>query len=105
MTLAELYTVLSGTGLPVAYLAFSADNPPELPFIVYQETGSHNLGADNKVWHSATRIQIDLLSRTKSRATEQLLEDALNDAGIFWERESSYDSDEIVYRITYTVEI
>ncbi len=105
MTLAELYTVLSGTGLPVAYLAFSADNPPELPFIVYQETGSHNLGADNIVWHSATRIQIDLLTRTKSRATEQLLEDALNDAGIFWERESSFDSDESVYRMTYTVEI
>ena len=105
MTLAELYTVLSSTGLPVAYLAFSADNPPELPFIVYQETGSHNLGADNIVWHSATRIQIDLLTRTKSRATEQLLEDALNDAGIFWERESSFDSDESVYRMTYTVEI
>jgi len=72
---------------------------------VYQETGSHNLGADNIVWHSATRIQIDLLTRTKSRATEQLLEDALNDAGIFWERESSFDSDESVYRMTYTVEI
>lgn len=105
MTLAELYTVLSGTGLPVAYLAFSADNPPELPFIVYQETGSHNLGADNKVWHSATRIQIDLLTRTKSRATEQILENALNNAGIFWERESSFDSDESVYRMIYTVEI
>lgn len=105
MTLAELYTVLSGTGLPVAYLAFPADNPPDLPFIVYQETGSHNLGADNIVWHSASRIQIDLLTKTKSRATEQLLENALNNVGIYWERESSYDSDEIVYRMSYMIEI
>lgn len=105
MTLAELNTVLSGTELPVAYLAFPEDDPPELPFIVYEEVGSDNFGADNKVWHSAMRVQIDLLCKTKSRATEELLEAALTDADIFWERESSYDDEEDVYRIIYDIEI
>lgn len=105
MTLEELKTVLSTTGLPVAYRAFPADNPPDMPFIVFQETGSDNFGADNKVWFSAMRIQIDLLCKTKSRLTEGLLENTLNNADIYWERESLFDDDEDYYRVTYDIEI
>lgn len=105
MTLAELKTVLAGTQLPVAYQAFPADNPPAMPFIIYQETGSNNFGADNIVWHSAMRIQIDLLCQKKNKTTEALVETALTNAGIYWERESSFDDDEDYYRTTYDVEI
>ena len=105
MTLAELNTVLTGTGLPVAYLAFPADSPPAMPFITYQETGSDNFGADNKVWVSHMRIQINLFTAKKSRVTEELVEAALDDADIYWERESSFEEDEDCYRIIYDIEI
>ena len=105
MTLAELKTVLSGTGLPVAYLAFPADDPPAMPFVVYQEIGSDNFGADNKVWVSHMRIQIDLLCQSKNRITEGLVENALDNADIYWERESSFDDEEDYYRTMYYVEI
>lgn len=105
MTLTELKEILESTDLPVAYLAFPADAPVPMPFIVYQETGSDNMGADNRVWFSAMRVQIDLMTRRKDRATEQLLETTLNDADIFWERVPEFDSDEDFYRVTYEIVI
>ena len=105
MTLAQLHTLLATTQLPVAYLAFPADSAPEMPFIVYQEVGSDNFGADNKVWFSEMKIQIDLLTKKKSRVTEELLEGILDGAGIYWEREPDFDEDEACYRITYQIEI
>lgn len=105
MTIAELGQILQTTGLQVAYLAFDASEAPAMPFIVYQETGSNNFGADNIVWFSGTRIQIDLLCVRKSRSTEELLETALTNNGIFWERVVVFDDNEDYYRSTYEVEI
>lgn len=105
MTLADFKLILDTTGLPVAYLAFPADDVPPMPFIVYQETGSHNFGADNKVWTSAMRMQVDLLTRKRNRITELLLETALDANDIYWERIPDYDEDEDYYRVTYELEI
>lgn len=105
MTLEGLKTILDGTELPVAYLAFPEDQAPEMPFIVYQELGSDNMGADNIVWHSPTRVQIDLLCRRRSRTTEQTVETALTNAGIFWERDVNFDSDDDFYSTSYNAEI
>lgn len=105
MTLSELNTLLLTTGLPVAYQAFPVDHAPAMPFVVYQETGSDNFGADNIVYVSAMRIQIDLFCSKKSRFTEITLENILTGAGIFWERESGYDDTEDYFRTTYDIEI
>lgn len=105
MTLAELKTVLATTRLPVAYLAFPASQAPEMPFIVYQETGSDNFGADNIVWFSGMRIQVDLLCKKKSRTTEELLESTFTENGIFWERVVEFDDNEDHYRTTYELVI
>lgn len=105
MTLEELKTVLAGTNLPVAYLAFPADDPPNMPFLVYEETGSDNFGADNIVYTSAMMIQVTLFTIKKSRSTEILVENALTNAGIYWERTSSYEDDEHCYMTIYDLEI
>lgn len=105
MTLSEFHTLLLQTGLPVAYLAFPAEQAPAMPFVVYQETGSDNFGADNTVYVSAMKIQIDLFCSKKSRLIEATLENVLTGADIFWERESGYDDTDQFFRTTYDVEI
>lgn len=105
MTLAELKTILDTTELPVAYLAFPADDTPTMPFITFQETGSNNIGADNKVWFSGMRIQINLFTRLKDRTTEELLEGKLTDSDIYWERLPEFDEDEGCYRVIYDIVI
>lgn len=105
MTLEELRTILSGTDLPVAYMAFPETKVPAMPFITYQETGSDNMGADNKVWYSAMRVQVDLFCKVKSRVKEELLEEAFNAADIFWDRTADFDEDESCHRTIYMIEI
>lgn len=105
MTLENLYQILAGTNLPTAYLAFPEDSDVSMPFIVYQEVGSDNFGADNIVWHSATKIQVDLMTQKKDRALEELLESVFNANGIYWERVPDYDEGNDYYRITYEIEI
>lgn len=105
MTIEELGVILQTTDLPVAYLAFKASETPKMPFIVFQETGSDNFGADNIVYHSGARIQVDLLCKTKSRETEMLLETTFTENNIFWVREVDFDSSEDYYRTTYEIVI
>lgn len=105
MSLSEFYAILRSTGLPVAYLAFPADNCPEMPFITYQETGSDNFGADGKVYKKVRMIQIDLFTARKEPATEEILEDVLDEAGIFWNKTQTVEENESCQRYTYTFEI
>lgn len=103
MTLAELNTLLMGTGLPVAYYAFPEGEAPDLPFICYLSTGSNNKAADGKVYFSATRIQVELYTETKSPGTEALVENALS--GMYWEKTESYISGENCWMILYEIEV
>lgn len=105
MTINELNTVLDGIGIPFAYQAFPATEAPEMPFIVYMELGSDNFGADNIVWHSARRIEVDLLCKTRNLTLESQIETALNDTGIYWERELDHNDDEACFVTTYIFEI
>lgn len=105
ITITDLTAILQSTGLPVAHQAFPVDHAPEMPFIIYQVTGSDNIGADNIVWIPVRRVQADLLCKQWDPATEHLIEQALTDAGIYWEREPEFDSDEKYYRSTYVFEI
>lgn len=111
-SLKELITSLKQV-VPVSYLAFPDEEVPDMPFVVYQSLGSDNTGADNVVWHKATRYQFDLLcsrnadaeTATRNRAVQKDLEDTFEQHGIFWEREDGYDDDEVTTRLTYVIEL
>lgn len=105
MTQTELKDILLETNLPVAYLAFRKPEIPDLPFIVYQDIGSDNFGADNKVYYPHTRIQVDLITRLHDEPTEKNLEGVLDNHDLFWLREPEYDDGEDYYRVTYEVTI
>ena len=105
MTLAEFKTILDGSGLPVAYLAFPATQCPKMPFITYQETGSNNFGADGKVFQHVRSMQVDLFTAGKNPTAEVALEDALDDAGIFWNKYQTVEDNESCQRYTYELQI
>lgn len=101
----ELKDILLETDLPVAYMAFREPDIPGLPFIVYQDIGSDNFGADNKVFYPQTKIQIDLITRFHSEETEKIVEAVLDGHDLFWQRDPDFDSGEDYYRVTYEVTI
>ena len=105
MTLIEFANILETTGLPVAYLSFDESDVPDMPFIVYQETGSNNFGADGIVYQPVKQIQVDLFTNKKDIAAEEALETAFKDAVIFWQKVQSVDDNEAYQRYTYEVEV
>lgn len=108
MTLAEVYTMLKKTGYPVAYHHFIADeknSAPTPPYILYLIPYSTNFGADNKVYHKINHCQIELYTNKKDQGAEQVLENVLDDASIFYDKVETYIESEKLYQVIYEISI
>lgn len=103
MTLSELYTALSSTNIPVAYEAFPEKQ--DLPCITFNVAYSNNFAAGNKVLVKILHIDIFLYTATKDTAKEDLLENALDNASLFYNKTENYLNDEKAFQIIYEVEI
>lgn len=104
MGLDELYEILSAV-YPTAYWSFPENEAPALPYLVYFEESSDNFGADNKVYHHFKVVSVELLTKTKDPDAEKAVEDALDAAGIFWEKTETHLDDEDAYEVIYTMEV
>ena len=108
MSLEELYIVLTGiTGYSnkVVYYAWPEGEAPALPFICYVENASNNFIADGKVYLTINSVDIELYTKHKSLTDESLVETALGNAGIVWQKTEQYLTDEQCYEVIYTVEV
>ena len=103
MTQKQFGDMLAASGFPVAYLAFPADNCPDMPFITFQETGSNNVSADGVVWKKVKIYQVDLFTADKDEEAEEKLENALSD--FFWNKYQTVEDNEACQRYTYTLEV
>lgn len=108
MSLHELATLLQsipGFSGKVAYYEFQEGEAPELPYIVYLETGGSNFVADNTVVYRQTTVDIELYTALKDPTLEKTLEYALSAAELIWTKDEDYLDGERCFMITYTVEI
>ena len=96
---------INGFEKKVAYRAFPENKAPKLPFICYLETGTDNFFADNKVYASASVIDIELYSKDRDLKVETLIEEKLNENEVIWSREVIYLDSEKCYETVYTVEV
>ena len=106
MTLAELHTALqsiTGFDKKVAYRAFPVGKAPKLPFICYSATSTDNFDADNSVYHVLQGVDIELYTKDKSVATEQLLEAKLEELNLVWNKYEEWLDSEECYEIIYSI--
>lgn len=108
MDLSTLFNILDS--IPsfngkVAYRSFPVGNAPDLPFICYLETSSNNAFADNTVYKKIKGIDIELYSENKDTTSESLIEQALEENMIPWEKDEDYIDSEKCLRVTYRLEI
>ena len=103
MTQTQFGDILSASGYPVTYLAFPADNCPEMPFVTFQEIGTNNVSADGVVYKKVSIYQVDLFTKDKDPDAEAALESALAD--FFWNKYQTIDDTEACQRYTYTIEV
>lgn len=105
MTLAEVKTVLEGTGLPVAYRAFPEGDAPALPFVCYHSPYTNNFAADGVAYATINHINVELYTQVKDPTTEGKVEAALTGAGIYWEKSETYLEAEKCFQILFEIEV
>ena len=98
----NLLNILKSTGLKVAYNNFKT--PPSLPYLVYLFTNSDNVAADNRVYKKVNNYQVELYSKLKDIASEELIEDALDNADMFYDKSETYIDSEGLYQIVYEIQ-
>lgn len=84
------------------YYYGSAPIGTKLPYLVANGTESDNFFADSRVFKTKFGIQLEFYSQTKSETQEEEIETILDDLGVLWDKNESYDEDQNFYLISYT---
>lgn len=108
MVLSDIATILNniqGFRGKVAYRFFPENEAPSLPFICYYSSGAESFGADDITYSSMDSVTIELYSARKDRASEALVETALTDNGLYYDKEETYIDNEHCYLIIYNIEV
>lgn len=103
MTLADVKTLLTGTGFPVSFSYVPLDQDTARPYICYFQDADRNFAADGIVYYARKVITVRLYTDTRDETTEGLVENAL--AGLYWSKDISFLDDEKLYEITYQIEV
>jgi hypothetical protein len=103
MTLAELESILSAAGYPVAYSHFN--EAKKHPFICYLVTDSSNFMADDKVYRKINNAQIELYTSKKDLIAEANLEKVLDDNSIAYDSTEIYIESERSFQKIYEVSL
>lgn len=103
ISLGALKKVLDSTGIPFVYRAWPKKAAPPPPFGAYLYRKSNPFAADGKVYFKSHSIHVELYTAQKEPATEKKVEDALDEAGIFWKKSETFIDTEQVFKILYEI--
>ena len=101
----KLLSVLDSIGIPYAYDRFAEGESPEPPFLCYLLPGSSNFSADGKVYHRISEVRLEMYTDFKDLASERKVEDALDAAGIFYNKTETWIDSEKLYEVLYSFEL
>lgn len=99
----ELGDLLKATGIPFAFHHW--EHPPKPPYGVYLSTGTSNFGADNVTWAVIEGAAIELYSVGLDRKSMTEIEQVLDSAEIFWDRDTVYIEELRLYQTRYEIEV
>lgn len=107
MTNAELFSVLSESGIPFVYHEYDDKHGPipSAPYGVFTMTSENAFYADGMMYFRTARYQVELYTKRKDPAAEKRVEDAMVGAGITFEKSEAYVQNEKLYQILYEIEV
>lgn len=101
MSESELYTLLCSVLTQVAYDHF--DTKVEPPFILYRNTDTTTMSADDHtIWKNNNYI-VDLVTDIKDPTTENQLETEFNENYLPFDKEEDFIESEKIYQIRYYI--
>lgn len=96
------FRLLETLDIPVSY--FKLNGPTPLPYLIYKGAGSDNTEADNKIYYSANKYELEYYFDEKDEITEKKIEQLLNKNEIVWEKSDDiYIQSENMFVIYYYI--
>ena len=105
MSYEQICEMMQETGLPFAYHHFAEGEAPKPPFLLFLTEGEDTFGADNIMYHSFKRLNIELYTDEKSPETEKAVEEVLTSHGIYYSKSEIWIESEKLYEILYETEV
>lgn len=103
MTFDDLNALLNSTGIPFA--CHHWEKPRKPPFGVYLSTGTDNFEADNIAYAVIEGAAVELYTVGRDEKSMALIERALDEAEIFWDRDINYIESLRLYQTRYEIEV
>lgn len=101
MKLSDVYTALSGAGIPIAYMAWPKGSAPQLPWAVYYLDDYDGVRADDEMWCEASKYIVELYQRLADEDVRERVEQAITASFGGFDKEETWVEDEGVYMTTY----
>ena len=101
----KILSILKGLGIPFAYDHFAQGESPDPPFICYLIPGTNNFSADGVAYYKINQYNIELYTDLKDLSLERKIEEALDEASIFYNKSETWIESESLYEVLYTFEM
>ncbi len=105
MSYEEINEMMLEMGLPFAYHHFAEGESPKPPFLIFLSPGENTFGADNLMYHSFKKLDIELYTDEKSPETEAEIEAVLRRHHIYYTKSEIWIESEDLYEILYETEV
>ncbi len=105
MTYQEINDMMLEMGLPFAYHHFAENESPPPPFLLFLSPGEHTFSADNRMYFSFKKLDIELYTDRKCPEIEEEVEAVLKRHHIFYNKSEAWIESERLYEILYEMEI
>ena len=101
----KILSILKGLGIPFAYDHFAQGESPDPPFICYLIPSSDNFSADGVAYYKINQYKIELYTDVKDLSLERKIDEALDEASIFYNKSETWIESESLYEVLYTFEM
>lgn len=105
MNYEEINEMMLEIGLPFTYHHFAEGESPKPPFLIFLSPGEHTFSADNRMYFSFKKLNIELYTDEKSLDTEEEIEAVLRHHHIFYNKTETWIESEELYEILYELEV
>ena len=105
MTYEEINELMLEMRLPFAYHHFAEGESPKPPFLIFLSPGEHTFSADNLMYHSFKKLDIELYTDEKSPETEECVEEILHQHSIYYTKTETWIESEKLYEVLYETEV
>lgn len=101
MSYEEINSMMEEIGFPFAYHHFAEGESPNPPFLIFLSPGENTFSADNYMYFSAKKLNIELYTDAKSPETERQIEAVLRRHHIFYNKSEVWIESEKLYEVLY----